>query len=104
LEILWLGLGLNQKSMPVKRINLFFSPFLDDTKPFVVFQILCRRDLMNTIFAQIEDCCYFARKGKTILVYTFALRRFDFNIWNLYYELLYDCWYKRKRKEIGEAF
>ena len=39
---------------------------LDDTKPLSVFQILCRRDLMNTI-AQIEDfCCYLARKGKTI--------------------------------------
>jgi len=59
---------------------------------------------MNTILHKLKIFAVILAiligNGKTILVYALLLRRFDFNIlWNLYYELLYDCWYKRKRKD-----
>jgi len=57
LEILWLGLGLNQNPCPA-YIKICFSPFLDDTSSQVVFQILCRRDLMNTLHKLLKICCY----------------------------------------------
>ena len=55
----------------------------------------------------IEDCCYIflaIENGKTIfLVYTFALRRFDFNYYGtLYYELHLNYGIKEKERSTGK--
>jgi len=89
--VAWFGFEPKIHASKMNKL-VFFSPFLDDTKP-IVFQILYRRDLMNTILHKLKIFAVILAiligNGKTILVYALLLRRFDFNIlWNLYYELL----------------
>ena len=85
---------------------LFFHHFWMIHFPFVVFQILCRRDLMNTILHKkiFEDCCYIlAILIEKVKLFWYMLCFCDdltLITWNLYYEL----WYKRKRKEQGKSF
>ena len=63
--------GFKPKSMPVKKYKLVFH-HLDDTFPIIVFQILCRRDLMNTILHKLKIAVILAiliEKVKLFLVY-----------------------------------
>ena len=56
---------------------------------------------MNTIFAQIEDCCYIlARKGKTI--WLLVCDDLTLITWNLYYELLLTVGIKEKERSTVE--